>query len=66
MRKLTEGTKMWMSVMVVFAVYAIIFILFEDYDRAYLEPFEETTMPAGWTSASAVNRRRKRTNCAVN
>ena len=35
MRKLTEGTKMWMSVMVVFAVYAIIFILFEDYDRAY-------------------------------
>ena len=43
MRKLTEGTKMWMSVMVVFAVYAIIFILFEDYDRAYLEPFEETS-----------------------
>ena len=39
----TEGTKMWMSVMVVFAVYAIIFILFEDYDRAYLEPFEETS-----------------------
>ena len=34
---------MWMSVMVVFAVYAIIFILFEDYDRAYLEPFEETS-----------------------
>ena len=29
--------------MVVFAVYAIIFILFEDYDRAYLEPFEETS-----------------------
>jgi two-component system OmpR family sensor kinase/two-component system phosphate regulon sensor histidine kinase PhoR len=43
MKKLTEGTKMWMSVMVVFAVYAIIFILFEDYDRAYLEPFEETS-----------------------
>ena len=53
MRKLTEGSKMWMSVMVVFAVYAIIFILFEDYDRAYLEPFE-------------VNRRRKRTSCDVN
>ena len=43
MKKLTEGSKMWMSVMVVFAVYAIIFILFEDYDRAYLEPFEETS-----------------------
>ena len=34
---------MWMSVMVVFAVYAVIFILFEDYDRAYLEPFKETS-----------------------
>ncbi len=34
---------MWMSVMVIFAVYAVIFILFEDYDRAYLEPFEETS-----------------------
>ena len=61
MKKLTEGTKMWMSVMVVFAVYAIIFILFEDYDRAYC-----TVMPAGWMSASAVNRRRKRTSCDVN
>jgi two-component system OmpR family sensor kinase/two-component system phosphate regulon sensor histidine kinase PhoR len=43
MKKLTEGTKMWMSVMVIFAVYAVIFIVFEDYDRAYLEPFEETS-----------------------
>ena len=43
MKKLTEGMKMWMSVMVIFAVYAIIFILFEDYDRAYLEPFEESS-----------------------
>ena len=43
MKKLSEGTKMWMSVMVVFAVYAVIFILFEDYDRAYLEPFKETS-----------------------
>ena len=34
---------MWMSVMVIFAVYAVIFILFEDYDRAFLEPFEETS-----------------------
>ena len=34
---------MWMSVMVIFAVYAVIFILFEDYDRAYLAPFKETS-----------------------
>ena len=34
---------MWMSVMVIFAVYAVIFILFEDYDRAYLQPFQETS-----------------------
>jgi signal transduction histidine kinase len=29
--------------MVVFAVYALIFILFEDYDRTHLEPFEEVS-----------------------
>jgi len=34
---------MWMSVMVIFAVYAIIFILFEDYDRKMLAPFDETS-----------------------
>jgi two-component system OmpR family sensor kinase/two-component system phosphate regulon sensor histidine kinase PhoR len=28
---------------VVFAVYALIFILFEDYDRTHLEPFEEVS-----------------------
>lgn len=38
---LTEGGKMFISVMVIFAIYAIIFILFEDYDRAYIEPFNE-------------------------
>ena len=32
---------MWMSVMVIFAVYAVIFILFEDYDRKMLAPFDE-------------------------
>jgi len=32
---------MFISVMVIFAIYAIIFILFEDYDRAYIEPFNE-------------------------
>ena len=34
---------MWMSVMVIFAVYAVIFILFEDYDRKMLAPFDETS-----------------------
>ncbi len=34
---------MFISVMVVFALYALIFILFEDYDRAYLEPFDEVS-----------------------
>ncbi len=34
---------MFLSVMAIFAVYAIIFILFEDYDRFHLPPFEETS-----------------------
>ena len=43
MKKLSEGTKMWISVMVIFAIYAVVFILFEDYDRNFIEPFEETS-----------------------
>ena len=43
MKKLSEGRKMFVSVIVVFAVYALIFILFEDYDRTHLEPFEEVS-----------------------
>ena len=43
MKKFSEGRKMFVSVMVVFAVYALIFILFEDYDRTHLEPFEEVS-----------------------
>ena len=43
MKHLSEGSKMFISVMVVFALYALIFILFEDYDRAYLEPFDEVS-----------------------
>ena len=39
--QLTEGRKMFFSVMAIFVVYAIIFIIFEDYDRTYLEPFNE-------------------------
>lgn len=34
---------MFLSVMVIFVIYAIIFILFEDYDRNFLMPFEETS-----------------------
>ncbi len=34
---------MFVSVMVIFAVYALIFILFEDYDRKFLRPFEEVS-----------------------
>ncbi len=43
MKKLSEGRKMFASVMVVFAVYAVIFILFEDYDRKFIEPFNEAS-----------------------
>jgi len=43
MKKLSEGRKMFVSVMVVFAVYAVIFILFEDYDRKFLQPFDEVS-----------------------
>ena len=43
MKRLSEGSKMFVSVMVVFAVYALIFILFEDYDRKFLQPFDEVS-----------------------
>ena len=43
MTRLSEGRKMFVSVMVVFAIYALIFIVFEDYDRTHLEPFEEVS-----------------------
>jgi len=43
MKKLSEGRKMWISVMVIFAVYAIIFILFEDIDRKKYEPLNEVS-----------------------
>ena len=42
-RKLTEGHKMWLTVMAVFALYAAIFILFEDYDRKFIMPFNEVS-----------------------
>lgn len=43
MRKWSEGRKMYVSVMVVFAIYALFFILFEDYDRKFIRPFDEVS-----------------------
>ena len=43
MKHLSEGRKMFVSVMVVFAIYALILILFEDYDRKFLQPFDEVS-----------------------
>ncbi|MBR5431443.1 MAG: hypothetical protein IK119_03570 [Bacteroidales bacterium] len=43
MNKLSEGRKMFLSVMAVFVIYALIFILFEDYDRKFLSPFDEAS-----------------------
>ncbi len=43
MKKLSEGRKMWLSVMAVFLVYAVVFILFEDYDRKFIMPFNEVS-----------------------
>lgn len=45
MRRMTEGRKMWVSVMVIFIVYAAIFIIFEDYDRKNFMPMGE---PSDW------------------
>lgn len=41
MKNLSEGKKMWFSVMAIFIFYAIIFIMFEDYDRKAFEPLNE-------------------------
>jgi len=43
MKRFSEGRKMWTSVMVIFAAYAIIFLIFEDYDRKMSEPFGEVS-----------------------
>lgn len=40
MRNLSEGRKMFLSVMAFFIAYAVIFILFDDYDRAFLQTFD--------------------------
>ena len=38
---MTEGRKMFGGVMIIFILYAAIFIIFEDYDRKYIKPFNE-------------------------
>ena len=38
---MSEGRKMFLSVMAVFVVYGAIFIIFEDYDRRQLAPLED-------------------------
>lgn len=43
MKKLTEGQKMFWSVMAIFAIFAAVFITFDDYDRAYFRPFDDRT-----------------------
>ncbi|MBQ7634931.1 MAG: hypothetical protein IJS89_05095 [Bacteroidaceae bacterium] len=43
MKRISEGRKMFVTVMATFILFAIIFILFEDYDRTFLSPFEEAS-----------------------
>lgn len=42
MKKLTEGRKMFLSVLMIFFVYAITFMVFDDYDRNVLRPLNES------------------------
>lgn len=42
---MSEGRKMWVSVMVIFVVWAVVFIVFEDYDRKNNIPLGE---PSDW------------------
>ena len=50
MKPLSEGRKMFFSVMAVFLLYSVVFILFEDYDRgSFNVPFSE---PSDWHFAS--------------
>ncbi len=41
MKKWSEGRKMWVSVMVIFAIYAVFFIIFDDFDRSWRSAFDE-------------------------
>lgn len=41
MKKLSEGKKMFISVIVIFLVYAVVFFLFKDYEQNMLPPLED-------------------------
>lgn len=43
MKNLSEGRRMFLTVMVIFALYAVIFIIFEDFDRRRLNVFNEVS-----------------------
>ena len=43
MKKMTEGKKMWFSVMVLFLFYAAFFIIFDDFDRKSSGPIFESS-----------------------
>ena len=43
MKRLSVGRKMFLTVMVIFVIYAVVLILFEDYDRHFLRPFMESS-----------------------
>ena len=45
MKKLTEGQKMFVTVMAIFLLYSIVFIVFDDFDR---HRFEILDQPTGW------------------
>lgn len=42
-KNLSEGRKMFLAVMVIFALYAVFFIIFEDFDRRRLNVFDEVS-----------------------
>lgn len=37
MKKLTEGMRMWLGVMTLFAIFAAVFIVYDDYDRKHFD-----------------------------
>lgn len=43
MKKFSEGNKMFFNVMAIFVVFAIVVIIFEDYERNYLHPLDEVS-----------------------
>ena len=42
MKKVTEGRKMWFSVMAIFLTNVVVFILFDDYERKVIAPLNDS------------------------